>query len=36
MNEYVIKGPQDRINWLMVAAFRYCVGRHKTQAITAA
>lgn len=19
MNEYVIKGPQDRVNWLMVA-----------------
>lgn len=33
MNEYVIKGPQDRINWLMVAAFRYCVGRHTTQAM---
>ena len=29
----MIKGPQDRINWLMVAAFRYCVGRHTTQAM---
>lgn len=33
MNEVMIKGPQDRINWLMVAAFRYCVGRHTTQAM---
>lgn len=33
MNEVVIKGPQDRINWLMAAAFRYCVGRHTTQAM---
>jgi hypothetical protein len=33
MNEVMIKGPKDRINWLMVAAFRYCVGRHTTQAM---
>ena len=33
MSEVMIKGPQDRINWLMVAAFRYCVGRHTTQAM---
>lgn len=33
MSEVVIKGPQDRVNWLMVAAFRYCVGRHTTQAM---
>lgn len=33
MNEVMIKGPQDRINWLMVAAFRYAVNRHRTQAM---
>ena len=33
MNEVMIKGPQDRINWLMVAAFRYAVNRHTTQAM---
>lgn len=33
MSEVMIKGPQDRINWLMVAAFRYCVGRHTTQSM---
>lgn len=33
MNEVMIKGPQDRINWLIVAAFRYCVVRHTTQAM---
>lgn len=33
MNESVIKGPANKINWLMVAAFRYCVGRHTTQAM---
>ena len=33
MSEVMIKGPQDCINWLMVAAFRYCVGRHTTQAM---
>lgn len=33
MSGVMIKGPQDRINWLMVAAFRYCVGRHTTQAM---
>ena len=33
MSEVMIKGPQDRINWLMVAAFRYCVERHTTQAM---
>lgn len=33
MNESVIIGPANKINWLMVAAFRYCVGRHTTQAM---
>lgn len=33
MNESIIIGPANKINWLMVAAFRYCVGRHTTQAM---
>ena len=33
MSECVIKGPKMNINWLIVAAFRYCVGRHTTQAM---
>lgn len=33
MNKSVIIGPANKINWLMVAAFRYCVGRHTTQAM---
>ena len=33
MNESVISGPANKINWLMVAAFRYAVNRHTTQAM---
>ena len=33
MSECVIKGPQNRLNWLVVSAFRYCVCRHRTQAM---
>ena len=33
MNESVIIGPANKINWLMVAAFRYAVNRHTTQAM---
>lgn len=33
MNEVMIIGPANKINWLMVAAFRYAVNRHTTQAM---
>lgn len=33
MNESIIIGPANKINWLMVAAFRYAVNRHTTQAM---
>lgn len=33
MSECVIKGPNMNINWLVVAAFRYAVCRHTTQAM---
>lgn len=33
MSEAMIKGPANKINWLMVAAFRYAVNRHTTQAM---
>ena len=33
MSECVIKGPKMNLNWLIVAAFRYCVSRHTTQAM---
>ena len=33
MSECVIKGPQNGLNWLVVAAFRYCVCRHRTQSM---
>ena len=33
MSECVIKGPKININWLVVAAFRYAVCRHTTQAM---
>ena len=33
MNESVIIGPANKINWLMAAAFRYAVNRHTTQAM---
>ena len=33
MNEAVIKGPKQELNWLIVAAFRYAVCRHTTQAM---
>ena len=33
MSETVIKGSEQYLNWLIVAAFRYCVSRHTTQAM---
>ena len=33
MSECVIKGPKINLNWLIVAAFRYAVCRHTTQAM---
>lgn len=33
MDECVIKGQKDFVNWLIVSAFRYCVNRHPTQAM---
>ena len=33
MSECVIKGPKMNLNWLVVAAFRYAVCRHTTQAM---
>lgn len=33
MNEVMIIGPANKINWLMAAAFRYAVNRHTTQAM---
>ena len=32
-SEHVIKGSEQYLNWLIVAAFRYCVSRHTTQAM---